>query len=68
MNKQQGYFIATRKTICNRLQFTPTPDFVLIYDDLVSIATIDAHKMPQSRHFGSDSNTMQQVHGAGEKK
>jgi len=43
------------------LQFTSTPDFILIYDDLVWIATIDAHKMPQSRHFGIGSDTVQQV-------
>jgi len=26
--------------------------------------TIDAHKMPQDRHFGAGPDTMQQVHGA----
>ena len=25
---------------------------------------IDAHKMPQGRHLGTGSDTMQQVHGA----
>ena len=50
-----------------RLQFTLTPDFIFIYDDFVWIATIDAQKMPQGRHFGAGSDTMQQVHGAGVK-
>ena len=27
----------------------------------------DAHKMPKYRHFGTGSDTMQQVHGAGVK-
>jgi len=40
------------------------PDFVSIYDDLVWITTIDAHKVLQSRHFGAGSDTMQQVYGA----
>ena len=44
------------------------PDFVLIYDDLVWIVTIDAHKMPQDRHFGAGSDTMQQVYGVGVKR
>ena len=47
-----------------KLQFTLTPDFVSIYDDLVWIATINVRKMPQNRYFGAGSDTMQQVHGA----
>jgi hypothetical protein len=31
---------------------------------LSSIATIDAYKIPQSRHFGAGFDTMQQMHGA----
>jgi hypothetical protein len=31
---------------------------------LSSIATIDVHKIPQSRHFGVGFDTMQQMDGA----
>ena len=43
------------------------PDFAPIYEYSVWIATIDAHKMPQNRHFGAGSDIMQQVRGAGVK-